>query len=236
MAQQTHLWIEDREGKSGFVFWKKFMQELFPDILIESKKNSSELVKAVKNISDTDKYIVALDNAFDNPEIYRERRRFNKYAVGKNVIKLDLICFEYLLLEFNQLLDWIYAEEDEFRQKREKAIIARNALINIISSGSLNYKWAEEIAQYDDSLEKRNVEQLSAKLLYDLTRNTGFEVSKGRIGDCWVKSCCEWGNRQENDICGLDISRLSLMDKMKSIYYGTSLKAELLKAGLEVAV
>jgi hypothetical protein len=69
-----------------------------------------------------------------------------------------------------------------------------------------------------------------------LSRNTGFEVSKGRIGDCWIQSCCDWYNRQENDICGLDSIRLSVKDKMKQIYMGTSLNNEFLNVGLEVSL
>lgn len=30
-----------------------------------------------------------------------------------------------------------------------------------------------------------NIEQLSARLLNDLTRNTGFEVTKSNLGECW---------------------------------------------------
>lgn len=236
MTKQIHLWIEDKEGKSGFIFWETFMRELFPQIKVESKKNNSELVKAVKDIKDKDRYIVVMDNSFDNPEVYREQSRLNKYSAGKDVVKINLICFEYLLLEFEGLFDWIYAVQDEFREKRAIAINARNALISIIAGGNVNYKQVEEIEQYDRDLENRNIEQLAAKLLYDLTRNTGFEVSKGKLGQCWIKSCCEWENRQKDDICGLDNSRLSVIEKMKSIYDGSSLKTELPKAGLEVAL
>ena len=81
---------------------------------------------------------------------------------------------------------------------------------------------------------KRELEQLSAKLLFDLTRNTGFEVSKGVLGECWIKSCCEWDERQEDDICGLDYNRRSVFDKMKRIYVGSSLKLQIPKVGLEV--
>ena len=81
---------------------------------------------------------------------------------------------------------------------------------------------------------KRELEQLSAKLLFDLTRNTGFEVSKGVLGECWIKSCCEWDQRQEDDICGLDNSKLSVLEKMKRIYAGSSLKTQFPKVGLEV--
>lgn len=66
-----------------------------------------------------------------------------------------------------------------------------------------------------------------------MTRNTGFEVSKGNIGDCWIKSCCEWDKRQKDDICGLDSRRLSIFDKMKSIYEGTCLKEQFYATGLE---
>lgn len=106
------------------------------------------------------------------------------------MLLMGIICFEYILLEFDKLIDWIYARDDEFLVKRANAIRARDMLIETISSGQLNYKVIQEILSYDEKLENHNIEQLSAKLLYDLTRNTGFEVSKGRIGDCWIKSCC----------------------------------------------
>ena len=90
----------------------------------------------------------------------------------------------------------------------------------------MNYKDIKEIVEYDEHIGEHNIEQLSAKLLFDLTRNTGFEVSKGKIGECWINSCCEWLEREEDDICGLDYSRLSIYDKMKSIYERICLKEQ----------
>lgn len=69
-----------------------------------------------------------------------------------------------------------------------------------------------------------------------MTRNTGFEVSKGAVGECWIKSCCDWEGRQEDDICGLDGNRMSLSGKMKAIYEGTSLEGQFQKVGLEAAL
>lgn len=100
----------------------------------------------------------------------------------------------------------------------------------------MNYKDIKEIVAYIKHAGEYNIEQLATKLLFDLTRNTGFEVSKGSIGDCWIKSCCEWPDREENDICGLDHNRLSIYDKMKNIYEGTCLKEQFLTAGLEVSL
>ena len=50
MKYKTYLWLEDRKGKSGYIFWKTLMAQLYPEIVVESKKNNSELVKAVKGL------------------------------------------------------------------------------------------------------------------------------------------------------------------------------------------
>lgn len=152
----------------------------------------------------------------------------------KNVFLLGLICFEYILLEFDQLIRWIYAPEDDFLIKRSGALKAREALVKCLSSGEVDYKMLQEVSLYDVHLDSHNIAQLSAKLLFDLTRNTGFEVSKKMIGECWIRSCCEWDKRREDDICGLDNNRLSLKAKMQSVYRGTSIMKEFSKTGLEV--
>lgn len=70
--------------------------------------------------------------------------------------------------------------------------IYREKLVKTIQSGEVDYKDIREIIEYNENVDNYNVEQLSARILFDLTRNTGFEVSKGNIGECWIKSCCEW--------------------------------------------
>ena len=238
MAKKTFLWIEDRKGKASYIFWKTMMNCLFPEVVVEGKKNNSELAKAVKSIEDNENtYIIVYDNSFDNAQIYREQKLINRYADEKsNVQLMNIICFEYVLLEFKYFIEWIYAPDDDLLKKRESAVIAREKLIAALESGDINYKMIQEIINYEDNLETHNIEKLSAKLLFDLTRNTGFEVTKGRIGTCWITSCCEWNERQNNDICGLDFNRLSDIEKMRRIYEGTSLKKELSNVGLEVLV
>ena len=234
---KTFLWIEDKQDKSGYTFWKAFMEQLFPDVMVESKKNNSELVKSVKGLGDREnRYIIVFDNSFDNLQVLSELKTLMDTARAKeNVVLLDIICFEYLLLEFKELTDWVFASDDEFLEKRAGIIKARCKLVNAISDGDSSYKEIREIKDYCDNLERYNIEQLSAKILFELTRNTGFEVSKGSIGECWIKSCCDWLGRQGDDICGLDHSRLDVYEKMKRILYGTSLKSEFRKTWLEVA-
>ena len=235
---KTYLWIEDRKDKSGYIFWQTLMGQLCPEVVLESKKNNSELVKAVKALEDTEnRYIVVFDNSFDNLQVAMEQKLLRKYASDKsNVVLMDIICFEYILLEFKDLIQWIYAPDDEFLVKRKKVITAREKLVKTIQSGEVNYKDIREIIEYNENVNNYNIEQLSARILFDLTRNTGFEVSKGSVGECWIKSCCEWEERMSDDICGLDAGRLSIKDKMKRICEGTSLLKQFQNIGLEVAV
>ena len=211
----TYLWIEDRVGKARYQFWTAFMHEICPEVIVKSKTNNHELVKAVKGLTDKEnRYIIALDNSFDNVQIYMEQKLLKEAADLRDIVfLLNLICFEYTLLEFEKIIDWIYAPEDEFRVKRADAIAARAKLIKLIKSGDMNYKIIQEIMDYDDKLDNHNIEQLSAKLLFELTRNTGFEISKGNIGECWIRNCCEWESRQSDDICGLDQTKLTLNEK-----------------------
>ncbi len=235
---KTYLWIEDREGKASYTFWKSLLTHLFPEVILESKKNNSELVKSVTELKDEkNTYIIVFDNSFDNLCVYQELKRLKQCVAAKNNVKLmNIICFEYILLEFDKLFQWIYAENDDFWSKRSKAIDARNKLVTALNSGEMEYKLLREVVEYDTKIESHNIEQLATKLLFDLTRNTGFEVSKGKLGDCWFKSCCEWEEKEDNDVCGLSIAPLHNSEKMKSIYLGTSLHAKITEVGLEASV
>ena len=234
---KTYLWIEDREGKASYVFWKTMMRELFPEVTVEGKKNNSELVKAVSQIKESDDiYFILFDNSFDNVQAYREQKRLRHYTENKgNIFLVEMICFEFVLLEFNRLIDWIYAPGDEFLISRAGLIQARSCLIEALNSGNEEYKKIREMIEYDPNIKNHNIEQIAADLLFALTRNTGFETSKGKIGNCWVTSCCEWTEREENDICGLDEGRMSCLEKMRYIWKETSLSEKFSKCGLEVS-
>ena len=78
------------------------------------------------------------ENSFDNLQVAMEQKMLRKYVGDKeNVILMDIICFEYILLEFKELIEWIYAPDDEFLVKREKAITAREKLVKTIQSGEI---------------------------------------------------------------------------------------------------
>lgn len=138
---KTFLWIEDRKGKASYTFWENLMKQLCPDVIVESKKNNSELVKAVSTLQDAaNRYIIVFDNSFDNLQVVMEQKRLKKYVNEKeNVFLLDIICFEYILLEFKELIEWIYAPEDEFLEKRAGTITARHKLVEGLQDDDFNY-------------------------------------------------------------------------------------------------
>ncbi|MCM1180739.1 MAG: DEAD/DEAH box helicase family protein, partial [Clostridium sp.] len=58
------------------------------------------------------------DNQLDDKVVFESDAyvdALNHYAKEKsNVSIMNIICFEYILLEFDKLIDWIYASNDEF--------------------------------------------------------------------------------------------------------------------------
>lgn len=98
---ETYLWIEDQKDKSSYVFWQTLMSQLCPDVILESKKNSSELVKKVSTLEDTEnKYIIVFDNSFDNLQVAMEQKMLKRYVDQReNVVLMDIICYPVLLNE-----------------------------------------------------------------------------------------------------------------------------------------
>lgn len=231
-----YFWTEDRKNKSGYQFWEKFLGVLYPEVVLESKTNSSELVNNVAKIDSQDTYIIALDHSFDNDQAIREVRTLRKIIEKKhNVYELNLISFEFILLSFPALLEWIYAEEDEFREKRASFIMIRERLLEAIDKKN-DYKEVPEIVGWLNKIGEYNIEQIAAKLLFELTRNTGFAVDKSNLGMCWKVDCCDYEERETDDKCGLDNRRLSLSEKMQTIMKESILKEEFKRIGLEAAI
>lgn len=228
--QKTYVWTED--SGAGFTFWKEMFAQLFPESVVETKKNNSELVKAVSKLNDdSNRYIILMDQAVDNPQVVREQKRLSTLINGKkNIICIKLISFEFLLLQFESLVDWVFAKDDALLEKRKNLIDVRSTLLEILDGKeSVGFHMNDSMRKYLVGMKNYNIEQICARLLFDITRNTGFEVSKSSIGPCWILDCCDWDDRASDDICGLDEYRLSAYDKMNSIFTKTPTLYEELK-------
>ena len=163
----------------------------------------------------------------------REVRRLHAAVKNKkNVSTIKVHSFEFLLLSFGMLEEWVFAEEDDLRRKRSRLLELKNVFVDIVCNGG-DDKQLLSIKEMIDGDESLNTEQLAAKLLYNITRNTGFETTKGKLGNCFIIDCCDWDARSDDDICGLDNARIDANRKIKDIYEHSVLKEAFVKAGLE---
>lgn len=225
------IWCED--SGSGYKFWKALFMAIHPDIAVVSQKGNSRLSKAVEQIKDDDNlYYIIIDTAIDNPDVLRELSRLKKSILGKNNIRLIKIhSFEFALLSFEYLDQWVFAENDNLRDKRQALLEARIKFVKLMNHGGDPDELNEFKSVYNYQ-GNTNTEKISAKLPFEITKNTGFSTDKSQIGPCFTQSCCEWGDRQEDDICGLDEHRLELQMKMKQIIEYSVLKESLKEVGL----
>ena len=223
----NYVWCED--SKSGFQFWKALFKEIHPDFITETQRNNSRLSKNAGKITDDgNTYYIIIDTAVDNADVLRELARLYRNISGKNNIKLIKVhSFEFTLLSFEYLENWVFSEDDELRDRRSNCISAKNSFIKLVNNGDKN-----KFRSVYDFSDKYNTEKIAAKLLYEITRNTGFETDKSKIGDCFVNNCCEWNDRQANDVCGLDKNKLTASEKMEQIIRHSILNAAFKEANL----
>ena len=206
---------------------------MYPEFIVETKNSNTRLNKAIRQISDDNNlYYVIVDTVLDNQDVLRELERLKRSIIGKNNIKVIKIhSFEFSLLSFEFLEKWVFAENDDLKEQRKDKLEAREKLVKLISDGGT----ADELSLFKSVYQyqsKMNTEKIVAKLLTEITRNTGFETNKKQVGFCFVNSCCEWDDRQENDLCGLDDKRLSVSEKIEQMVNHSILQAAFQEVGL----
>ena len=227
----TYVWFED--SGSGYAFWNTVFKIMYPEFIVETKNSNTRLNKAIRQISDDNNlYYVIVDTVLDNQDVLRELERLKRSIIGKNNIKVIKIhSFEFSLLSFEFLEKWVFAENDDLKEQRKDKLEAREKLVKLISDGGT----ADELSLFKSVYQyqsKMNTEKIVAKLLTEITRNTGFETNKKQVGFCFVNSCCEWDDRQENDLCGLDDKRLSVSEKIEQMVNHSILQAAFREVGL----
>ena len=113
-----YLWTEDTGA--GLHFWQ-LVNELFfnGELKVESKECNPE----------DDKYYIAFDYVVDNQDI-RNKYRFLKSVASKSdkhIVILDIICFEYLILSFDKLIEWTgTGKKDKIKIREEILKVIQN--------------------------------------------------------------------------------------------------------------
>lgn len=226
-----YIWCEDKG--SGYQFWKELFGTLYPDIIVETKENNTRLRQAAQHIKDDNNtYYILMDTAIDNPDVLREVIALHRVIEGKsNIRTISINSFEFVLLSFEMLEDWIFAQNDELKVKRKDLLELRKQLVKLVLTGgeAKDLSKLKELLGYPN---KYSSERIAAKMLFEITRNTGFQTDKSSIGPCFIISCCDWKNRQSDDICGLDNSRITHEEKKKLLVNHSVLNAALTGVGL----
>ena len=183
-----YLWTEDTGA--GFHFWK-FVNQLFFDeeFLVESKGSNQGLLDAVLDleIKGDDKYYIVYDYVVDNQDIrnkYRILKSIEKKSEEKIII-LDMICFEYLILAFDKLIEWTgTGKTDKIKIREEVLAAVENHGINLSKIDG------EKTLQYIASFKRYSTERVMKSLVGEFTQNEKWSVKGSFMGECWYKDCC----------------------------------------------
>ena len=183
-----YLWTEDTGA--GFHFWKLVNQLFFGnELVVESKGSNQGLLDAVIDLSikDDDEYYVAFDYVVDNQDIrnkYRMLKSITDKSEGKIVI-LDMICFEYLILAFDKLVEWTgTGKTDKIKIREEVLEVVENHRIDLSKIDD------EKTLQYIAGFKRYSTERVMKSLLGEFTQNEKWSVKGALMGECWYKDCC----------------------------------------------
>ena len=125
-----YLWTEDTGA--GLHFWQ-LVNELFfnGELKVESKESNQGLLETASQIcvTEDDKSYIAFDYVVDNQDI-RNKYRFLKSVASKSdkhIVILDIICFEYLILSFDKLIEWTgTGKKDKIKIREEILKVIQN--------------------------------------------------------------------------------------------------------------
>ena len=180
----------DRRHWCWTPFWKLVNQLFFDDaFVVESKESNQGLLDALADIDmkEDDKYYIAFDYVVDNQDIrnkYRMLKSIADKSEGKIII-LDMICFEYLILAFDKLVEWTgTGKRDKIKIREEVLSAIENHRINLSKIGD------EKTLQYVAGFKRYSTERVMKSLVGEFTQNEKWSVKGELMGECWYKDCC----------------------------------------------
>ena len=97
---------------------------------------------------------------------------------GKIVI-LDMICFEYLILAFDQLISWTgTGKKDKIAMREEILAAVENHRINLAEIKD------EKTLQYLAGFKRFSTERVMKSLAGELTENEKWSIRGALLGEC----------------------------------------------------
>ena len=183
-----YLWTEDTGA--GLHFWKLVNQLFFDDgLVVESKGSNQGILDALSDLEleNDDRYYIAFDYVVDNQDIrnkYRMLKIIEEKSEGKIII-FDMICFEYLILAFETLVEWTgIGKTDKIKIREEVLAVVENHRINLSKIND------EKALQYIAGFKRYSTERVMKSLVGEFTQNEKWSVKGELMGECWYRDCC----------------------------------------------
>ena len=183
-----YLWTEDTGA--GLHFWKLVNQLFFDDgLVVESKGSNQGILDALSDLEleNDDRYYIAFDYVVDNQDIrnkYRMLKTIEEKSEGKIII-LDMICFEYLILALETLVEWTgIGKTDKIKIREEVLAAVENHRINLSKIND------EKALQYRAGFKRYSTERVMKSLVGEFTQNEKWSVKGELMGECWYQDCC----------------------------------------------
>lgn len=195
-----YLWIED--GGAGLQFWELVNEHLFQGkIKIESKGSNQGILDAVRELKPNvdDIYYIAFDKVYDNMDVVNKILELNtlieKYP--KQIIMLDITCFEYIIFAFEKLILWT-------RNGHKDVIAMREYVLKALTNHRIDLDSItdEKTRNYLMGFKKYSTERVIKSMTYMLTDGDDWSVRGNHFGGCWHEDCCIL-KRPEKKKCSL---------------------------------
>lgn len=184
----TYLWTEDLGA--GLHFWKLVNHCLFQDqLIVESKGSNQGILDAVRALvpKKTDKYYLAFDIVYDNMDVVNKLLELQELSANypKQIIMLDLICFEYIIFSFSKLIEWTgngHKDVIEMRKHILEAMKDHKIDLDAITD--------DRTRQYLMGFKRYSTEKVIKSMAHMLTDGDKWGIKGKTLGDCWHKDCC----------------------------------------------
>ena len=157
--------------------------------MVESKGSNQGILDALSDLEleNDDRYYIAFDYVVDNQDIrnkYRMLKTIEEKSEGKIII-LDMICFEYLILAFETLVEWTgIGKTDKIKIREEVLAAVENHRINLSKIND------EKALQYIAGFKRYSTERVMKSLVGEFTQNEKWSVKGELMGECWYRDCC----------------------------------------------
>lgn len=183
-----YLWTEDTGA--GLHYWQLTNKYLFQNkYTVESKGSNQGLLNAVRTLipQKGDTYFLAFDIVFDNMDIVNKYQELQivmkKYP--EQIIILDMLCFEYIILDFVNLVEWTGT------RKTDK-IAMRKDILSSIAGHRINLAQisSPKTREYLMGFKYFSTERVIKSIVNELTENDMWQVKGKFMGDCWHQDCC----------------------------------------------